>query len=261
MSCDIVVFLGPTLPRDRASSYLRALYLPPAEQGSVFQAAHALKPRAIVLIDGAFAKVPAVRHKEILWALSRGIKVYGAASMGALRAAELSAFGMRGYGLIYRWYRAVPFANDDEVAVAMTPSELGAQALSEALINMRLTLRRAERAGLMPADMRHKLEDLARSILFVHRTYQSLFDAGRSALPDHWARLVDPLQRWVADHAVDQKQADAVGLMRCLGDGREPANAQAGSGAAPFRMTEAWAADLEAAGMYSEDLLKNSDST
>ena len=66
MSRDIVVFLGPTLPRDRASSYLRALYLPPAEQGSVFQAARALQPRAIVLIDGAFAKVPAVRHKEIL---------------------------------------------------------------------------------------------------------------------------------------------------------------------------------------------------
>src|SRR5687767_4282045 len=172
MSRDIVVFLGPTLPRDRASSHLRALYLPPAEQGSVFHAARALQPRAIVLIDGAFAKVPAVRRKEILWALSRGIKVYGSASMGALRAAELAPFGMRGYGLIYRWYRAVPFANDDEVAVAMTPPELGAQPLSEALINMRLTLRRGERAGLMPSEMRHMLEDLARSTLFIHRTYQ-----------------------------------------------------------------------------------------
>jgi hypothetical protein len=101
------------------------------------------------------------------------------------------------------------------------------------------------------------LEDLARSTLFVHRTYQGLFDRARSALPDHWSRLIDPLQRWVADHAVDQKQADAIGLLRCLGDGREPADAQAANQATPFRMTEAWAADLEAAGLYSEDLLEN----
>ena len=177
--------------------------------------------------------------------------------MGALRAAELSPFGMRGYGLIYRWYRAVPFANDDEVAVAMTPSELGAQALSEALINMRLTLRRGERAGLMPSDMRHKLEDLARSILFVHRTYQGLFDAGAICS----ARSLGSLDR----------PAAALGCRPCgrpeAGGRRRPAallgrragacDAQAGSEAAPFRMTEAWAADLEAAGLYSEDLLKN----
>ena len=157
MSRDIVVFLGPTLPRDRGAR------LPPGALSATGRTGIRLSGcmlaysrRAIVLIDGAFAKVPAVRHKEILWALSRGIEVYGAASMGALRAAELSAVGMRGYGLIYRWYRAVPFANDDEVAVAMTPSELGAQALSEALINMRLTLRRA-RAG-RPYARRHEAQ-------------------------------------------------------------------------------------------------------
>src|SRR5690242_12155833 len=106
MTHDIVVFLGPTLPPEQASRHLDALYLPPAEQGSIFRVARTLQPRVIALIDGSFAKVPAVRHKEVLWALSRGIAVYGAASMGALRAAELGRFGMRGHGLIYRWYRA-----------------------------------------------------------------------------------------------------------------------------------------------------------
>ena len=43
-------------------------------------------------------------HKEILFALSEGIDVYGAASMGALRAAELDAFGMRGIGDVYSAY-------------------------------------------------------------------------------------------------------------------------------------------------------------
>lgn len=251
---EIVVFLGPTLPRQRARSHLEAHYLPPAEQGSIFGAARSLQPRVIALIDGSFAKVPAVRHKEILWALSRGIQVYGAASMGAVRAAELDDFGVRGHGLIYRWYRATPFADDDEVAVAMTPPELGAEPLGEALINMRITLRRGERAGVIPRDMRCMLEDLARSIHFVQRSYESLFDQARSSLPSQWFSMIDPLQRWVAEHAVDQKRADAIALLRLLAASEAPA-AHADRQPGPFRMTEAWAADLEAAGLYSEDLL------
>ena len=57
------------------------------------------RPVAIGLIDGYFERVPSVSHKEILWAMSQGIVVIGAASMGALRAAELAPFGMLGVGL------------------------------------------------------------------------------------------------------------------------------------------------------------------
>jgi hypothetical protein len=228
---------------------LRALYLPPAEQGSIFRLTRSASPRQIVLIDGAFGKVPAVRHKEILWALSRGIHIYGAASVGALRAAELADVGMRGYGLIYRWYRATPFADDDEVAVAMTPSELGAQPLSESLINMRLNLRRAERAGLLPNAMRLTLEDIARSTYFPHRTYDGLFDRARSELPTHWADLIDPLRRWIIERGIDQKRADALGLLRWLASNPGSPAAQKGTTREPFRMTEAWAFDLDEAGL------------
>ena len=44
---------------------------------------------AIGIIDGYFERVPSVWHKEILWAMAEGIHVFGSASMGALRAAEL----------------------------------------------------------------------------------------------------------------------------------------------------------------------------
>jgi len=50
---------------------------------------------------GYFEIVPTVWHKEILWAMDRGIHVYGGASIGALRAAELADFGMTGIGQIY----------------------------------------------------------------------------------------------------------------------------------------------------------------
>ena len=63
------------------------------------------RPAVIGIIDGYFEIVPTVWHKEILWAMAQGIHVFGAASIGALRAAELDAFGMRGIGRIYE---AVP---------------------------------------------------------------------------------------------------------------------------------------------------------
>ena len=86
----IVVFTGPTLPADQARAILPdALYLPPVAQGDVYRAA-GHQPQAIALIDGFFEHVPAVWHKEILWAMAQGIHVFGSSSMGALRAAELA---------------------------------------------------------------------------------------------------------------------------------------------------------------------------
>ena len=86
----ILVFLGATLRLADAQACLDAIYLPPAAQGDIVLAAHAFRPRAMVLIDGQFEDRPAVRHKEILWALAQGIGMIGAASMGALRAAEIA---------------------------------------------------------------------------------------------------------------------------------------------------------------------------
>jgi len=63
------------------------------------------RPRVIGIVDGYFERVPAVWHKEILWAMSRGVHVLGAASMGALRAAELHPFGMVGVGAIFEGFR------------------------------------------------------------------------------------------------------------------------------------------------------------
>ncbi|RUX68847.1 hypothetical protein EN904_03020 [Mesorhizobium sp. M7A.F.Ca.CA.001.07.2.1] len=54
--------------------------------------------KVIGLIDGLFESGPAVWHKEILFALDAGCRLLGAASMGALRAAECWQFGMIGIG-------------------------------------------------------------------------------------------------------------------------------------------------------------------
>src|SRR6185436_15392645 len=78
------VFLGPSLPIADAVRVLDAVYLPPVAVGDVYRLVREARPRRIAIIDGYFERMAAVWHKEILFALERGVAVYGAASMGAL---------------------------------------------------------------------------------------------------------------------------------------------------------------------------------
>ena len=119
---NVYVFTGPTISPAEARRELEAVYLPPAAEGDVYRVTlH--RPQAIGIIDGYFQSVPTVRHKEILWAMSRGIHVFGSASIGALRAAELTAFGMEGVGAVFEFYRDGMLEDDDEVAMAHGPAE------------------------------------------------------------------------------------------------------------------------------------------
>jgi len=56
---------------------------------------------------------PTVWHKEILWAMAQGIHVYGGASIGALRAAELHRLGMTGVGRVFADDRDGILTDDD----------------------------------------------------------------------------------------------------------------------------------------------------
>ena len=135
---EVCVFVGPTrLQRipDRANIFA------PAALGSIFRAVEAGYKR-ICLIDGYFGNIPSVWHKEILFALKSGVRVCGSSSMGALRAAELHAFGMEGFGWIYRAFRRGVLQDDDEVCVLHAIPELNFEPLSEAMVNIRYSLRR-----------------------------------------------------------------------------------------------------------------------
>jgi hypothetical protein len=235
-----VVFAGPTVPAKDRERLPDAVYLPPAEQGSFVRAMRDHAPDAIALVDGAFGRVPAVRHKEILWTLAQGVRVYGAASIGALRAAELAGQGMEGFGLIYRWYRRTPLLDDDEVAVATTPPELGATPLGDALVDIRLTLRRAERHGAIDRDLREALERVAQSTYFIERSYETVLRAAAAGAPEERRLALERLKGALPSLKVEQKRVDALGLLSLLA-GRAP------SSPAPVRdfvLTEAWAYDL-----------------
>jgi hypothetical protein len=222
-----VVFVGPTLPMQDAAALLDATFLPPMRQGDVFRAVRAFHPRAIGLIDGVFLDVPAVWHREILWALSQGTHVFGAASMGALRAAELAEFGMRGVGVIFEAYRVgvwpgddAGFEDDDEVAVIHAPAAAGGAALSDAMVDLRASLDAAEAAGVIGHGDRKMLVAAMKSLHFPARSFIRLDREARTLLSEAAAaRLTD----WLACNRVAQKRLDAIAMLKEMARADDPA--------------------------------------
>ena len=207
-----LVFVGPTLPAGEVRARLPgAEVLPPAGVGDVLRAARRRGVTRLAIIDGYFERMAAVWHKEILIALEKGIAVWGAASMGALRAAELDAFGMIGVGAIYRAFRRGELVRDDEVAVAHLPAEVGYRAISDALVNLRDGLARAARAGVITARTRDALVELAQRPFYRERSWARLVGDGRAAgLP---RRQLAALAAWPKP---DRKAEDARLLLRHL---------------------------------------------
>jgi len=207
---NVVVFLGPTMPAEDAATLLPAEYLPPVSRGDVYAAART-RPWAIGIVDGYFHRVPSVLHKEILWALTQGIHVYGAASMGALRAAELERFGMTGVGDIFEQFRDGILTDDDEVAVAHGPAQAAYLVGSEAMVSIRATLAAAVRAGIVTAGLGDRLAGISKDTFYPRRTWERLLeDAEAAGVAPGELRL---LAAWLPRGRVDRKRLDAVEML------------------------------------------------
>lgn len=210
-----VIFAGPTIRKADLLRICAADILPPAAMGDVYRAARR-RPRAIGIIDGYFEGAPSVWHKEILWAMAEGIAVFGAASMGALRAAELEPFGMRGIGEIFANYRSGRIEDDDEVAVEHGPAEVGFIPLSEPMVNIRATLARAVAGGIVGEDIARGLADLAKQQFYKERRWEDLLRLGRAGGLDSPA--LERLAQWLPENAIDLKREDAVKLAGAVAD-------------------------------------------
>jgi hypothetical protein len=208
---EIYVFLGPTLAEKDARAELDAVYLPPAAAGDVYRLWRQ-HPRAIGIVDGYFDQVPAVWHKEIMWVMEHGVHVFGAAGLGALRAAELDSFGMRGTGWVYRAFRDGTLDRDDEVAVRHAAAGDGYRPLSEAMVNIRRTLQAAEHQGIISAATLGILAAAGAALFYRDRTWPDLLQAAGAARAD--AAELDALRRWLPAGRIDQQATDASAMLR-----------------------------------------------
>jgi hypothetical protein len=209
-----VIFAGPSLPPGTRGDHGFAIdWRPPVRQGELYRAALG-RPAVIGVIDGYFEATPTVWHKEILWAMAHGIHVYGAASIGALRAAELNAFGMKGIGRIYQDFRDSVMEDDDEVAVLHGPEELGYPPLTEAMVNIRATLAAAVREEIISARFAAELTAIAKGLFYKERTYEVVLrSAAVAGLPD---RRLDDFADWLPRRRVDQKRLDALAMLEAI---------------------------------------------
>lgn len=209
MTGPIVIFLGPTLSADAARARLDGLYLPPCRMGDVFRAVDAHHPRAIGIVDGYFEATPAVWHKEILYALSRGVPVFGASSMGALRAAELHPFGMEGVGSIFTAFASGEMTDDDEVAVVHANDSSGYAAASVPMVNLRHGLSLATTAGVIDAKEEGRVIAALKELHYPRRSWQAVWN-GAGDLP---ADRIAALREFVEATDCDLKAKDARAML------------------------------------------------
>jgi hypothetical protein len=202
---DLVAFVGPSLPAREALRIAPCTVLPPARQGDVWRALRR-GPTAIALVDGVFESAPSVWHHEILDAIDTGVAVFGGASMGALRAAELSAHGMVGVGRIFRWYRDGVVHGDDEVALLHAGAEDGHRPLTLPLVNVRWAAELAVEAGVITRREAAALVGAATRIFYQERTWPAALAAAAVRLRPAAATA---LSAWLTEHAPDAKAEDA----------------------------------------------------
>lgn len=215
---EMIVFAGPTLSAAEVRAEIDAVVLPPVSQGDVHRAALE-GPWGIGIVDGYFESVPAVWHKEILWAMSQGVHVFGAASMGALRAAELATYGMVGVGAVFEAFRAGALTDDDEVAIVHGPAEEGYRPLSDALVSIRATLGRARAEAVIDAAAHDAWLAAAKRTFYPHRSFAALLDeAGALGIA---AGAADRLRAWLPSGKLDVKRADALAMLRAMRAARE----------------------------------------
>jgi hypothetical protein len=209
------IFTGPTISIDRAQAACpEAIVHGPVAHLDLLRL-DASPGDLVAVIDGVFYHAPPVRHKEILWLLHRGVTVVGAASMGALRAAELHRYGMRGVGRIAAMYTSGALEADDEVGVAHAGPEDGYRPFSDALVNIREAVARGCAAGVLTAEAGQAIIASAAGTFFAQRRLRTAVQqcVGSGALTRVAA---DAFLSWAAHHSWDLKAEDASELLTMI---------------------------------------------
>ncbi|WP_405486842.1 TfuA-like protein [Streptomyces sp. NBC_00096] len=210
----VVVYAGPTISAADVHALLpEAEVRPPAGRGDLL--ADRWQPGdVVVVIDGYFRERRSVGHKEILQVLTEGAEVIGAASMGALRAAELGPCGMRGTGAVHEMYASGEIDGDDEVGVLHGPAEMGYPAQTVALVNLRYGCEEGAETDLVPMAAGRRIVAAAAALPFTHRGWKDI----ERALEERDHDALRTLEEMIGSGVWDLKRLDAVSALREIAD-------------------------------------------
>ncbi|WP_458720590.1 TfuA-like protein [Candidatus Nitrosocosmicus sp. R] len=205
-----VIFLGPSLSREKARKILDADYRLPAKKGDLLQLI--LKEVDIVgLVDGYFLQdYPPTPIEVYNLVRKRNVKVFGSSSLGALRAVELGKYGMIGIGKIFRLFRDGILESDDEVAVTFTDYT---NYKSEALIDIRYNLFLAKKYKIIDNETGRSILKVSKQTYFPYRTYEDILDKCKLKYPEINSQ-VESFRGYVLNNKKSLKERDAVRLLK-----------------------------------------------
>jgi hypothetical protein len=131
-----IIFASITLTATEIEAANKVNIRPPAKRGDL----DGLSGGTVVaIVDGELSE-EALPVDEICRALHRGVKISGAASVGALRAHETRNEGMKGTGWVYNAYCAGRITGPNEIAVLYDPVSYSPHTIP--LVNVRFCLER-----------------------------------------------------------------------------------------------------------------------
>jgi hypothetical protein len=214
----IHVFAGPTLAGQDVLGILPgAVVHPPVAHGDLLRLGLS-RGDIVVIVDGYYHQSASVRHKEILALLATGVVVVGCASMGALRAAELSEYGMIGNGAVYRMYREGVLDADDEVAVAHGP-EPDYRSFTVPSVVIRYAAGLAVATGVIDELNAASIVAAARGVHYTERSWQAV--ARVVAPAESTAAALARLRKFVEAHpeTTNIKALDALDTLRKIANG------------------------------------------
>jgi TfuA protein len=205
-----VIFLGPSLSREKARKILDADYRLPAKKGDLLQLI--LKEVNIVgLVDGYFLQdYPPTPIEVYNLVRKRNMKVFGSSSLGALRAVELGKYGMIGIGKIFRLFRDGILESDDEVAVTFTDYT---NYKSEALIDIRYNLFLAQKYHIIDSSTGRSILKVSKQTYFPYRTYEDILDKCKLKYPEINSKI-ENFRGYILNNRKSLKERDAVRLLK-----------------------------------------------
>ena len=205
-----VIFLGPSLSKEKARKILDADYRLPAKKGDLLQ----LIPKEVDivgLIDGYFLQdYPPTPIEVYNLVRKRNVKVFGSSSLGALRAVELGKYGMIGIGKIFRLFRDGILESDDEVAVTFTDYT---NYKSEALIDIRYNLFLAQKYKIIDNRTGSSILKVSKQTYFPYRTYEDILDKCKLKYPEINSQ-VESFRGYILNNKKSLKEKDAVRLLK-----------------------------------------------
>ena len=205
-----ILFSGPSSYSIDFNRYSWIINEGPCKQSDILNLLISNKVERLIIADGFYKSVPAPWHKEILIAINEGVEVIGTSSLGALRAAELDAYGMIGSGEVYS-YMKQDLHDDSEVALIHELSTSQYRPLTLAHVEVIFWIRYCLGQELITESQAKGVIEISSKIFFEKRTKKFLSRVISESFPEISIEVI--FRHWFS-----QKVKDLYSLLEKLND-------------------------------------------